>query len=154
MFWLMGFGSSFITTLAYGMLFNAPVRTLLASGIVGMVGWGILSVLPLYGAAETFSTFAAATFVSISSQMLSIRFKVPSTNFSVAGIIPLVPGSLAYRSMLAFVSNEYLEGITLATRTMMKAGAIAAGLILGLSIFSVWKGIVTRNAGKSAEKNK
>jgi uncharacterized membrane protein YjjB (DUF3815 family) len=140
MAWWQGLLLSLVSAVAYGLLFNVPVRTLLACGLAGMTGWTVLNVLPQWGAEVTLSTFAAATAVSLLSQILSIYLRVPSTNFSVAGIIPLVPGSMAYRSMLAFVNGEYIEGITLATKTSMVAGAIASGLILGISFITVWKG--------------
>jgi len=149
MVWWQGLLLSLVSSLAYGLLFNVPVRTLLACGLAGMTGWTVLNLLPFWGADVTFSTFAAATAVSLLSQILSIYLRVPSTNFSVAGIIPLVPGLMAYRAMLAFVNEEYLDGITLTTRTSMVAGAIASGLILGISFVTVWKG--ARYAGKRAK---
>jgi uncharacterized membrane protein YjjB (DUF3815 family) len=148
MSWWLGLLVSFLSTLAYCTLFNVPVRTLLAGGLVGAAGWLVYNAISPYGMNMTIATFLAATVVSLCSQFLSIYLRVPSTNFSVAGIIPLVPGSIAYKSMLAFVEGDYLNGITLATHTSLLAGAIASGLILGISIFSVWKGLVAKHAGK------
>jgi uncharacterized membrane protein YjjB (DUF3815 family) len=153
MSWWLGLLLSFLSTLAYCTLFNVPVRALLAGGLTGAVGWLVYNAISPYGMNATIATFMAATAVSLCSQFLSIYLRVPSTNFSVAGIIPLVPGSVAYRSMLAFVEGNYLNGITLATQTSLLAGAIASGLMLGISIFSVWKGLVARYAGKRAKTN-
>ncbi|ATO49492.1 MULTISPECIES: threonine/serine exporter family protein [Brevibacillus] len=150
---LLGMLLSFIITIAYAMLFNAPKRTILFAGLIGMMGWNIYKILPMFGAELTLSSFAAGTFISLSSRILSVKMRVPSTNFSIAGIIPLVPGSTAYKSMLAFINADYLEGITLGVKTMMLAGAIASGLILGLSIFSLWKGIVARYVRKGTKAN-
>ncbi len=116
-----------------------------------MVGFCVFSLLPIWGAEVLLSTFVSAAIVSLLSQFLSILLRVPSTNFSVAGIIPLVPGSLAYKSMLAFVNNNYVEGITLATKTLMVAGAIASGLIFGISVVTIWKG--ARYAGKRTQRD-
>ncbi|WP_134685236.1 threonine/serine exporter family protein [Brevibacillus migulae] len=149
--WWQGLILSFFSTVAFCMLFNVPIRALLAGGFAGSLGWIIYNVLIGNGISITVATFLAATGVSLSSQLFSVYLRVPSTNFSVAGIIPLVPGSVAYKAMLSFVNGDDLGGITLATRTSLIAGAIASGLILGLSIFSVWKGIVTRNAGTRAK---
>lgn len=151
--WWQGLGLSLLSTVAYCTLFNVPIRTLFAGGLVGMTGWTVYYVATLLGDSVIFSTFLAATLVSLLSQILSIRLRVPSTNFSVSGIIPLVPGSIAYKSMLAFVNNNYLQGITLITQTSMIAGSIAAGLILGISIFSLWKGIVAKHARNRAKAN-
>ncbi|WP_232699038.1 threonine/serine exporter family protein [Brevibacillus daliensis] len=150
---LKGMLLSYIITFVYAMLFNAPKHTIFYAGAVGMSGWIIYKMLPAYGAELTLASFAAGTFISLTSQILSIKMKVPSTNFSIAGIIPLVPGSTAYKSMLAFINTDYVGGITLGVMTMMYAGAIAAGLILGVSIFSLWKGIVARHVRKGAKAN-
>lgn len=149
--WWQGLSFSLMSTVAYCILFNVPIRTLFAGGMVGMTGWVVFQVMTVNGASLTLATFAAATTVSLLSQFLSIFLRVPSTNFSVSGIIPLVPGSKAYKAMLAFVNGDNLDGVTLVTLTAFAAGAIAAGLILGISIFSVWKGIVTRYAAKRAK---
>ncbi|QRG67816.1 threonine/serine exporter family protein [Brevibacillus choshinensis] len=146
---LLGLALSFMSSMAWCVLFNVPVRTILAGGIAGMVGYIVYSLLPLLNAEVLLSTFVSAAIVSLLSQFMSIYLRVPSTNFSVAGIIPLVPGSLAYKSMLAFVNNDYVEGITLATKTMMVAGAIASGLIFGISVVTIVKG--ARYAGKRAQ---
>lgn len=146
---LKGLALSFISSMAWCVLFNVPVRTILAGGVAGMVGFLVYSFLPLLNAEVLLSTFVSAAIVSLLSQVMSIFLRVPSTNFSVAGIIPLVPGSLAYKSMLAFVNNDYVEGITLATKTLMVAGAIASGLIFGISVVTIVKG--ARYAGKRAQ---
>jgi uncharacterized membrane protein YjjB (DUF3815 family) len=148
---LKGLVFSLISSTAWCVLFHVPVRTIAGCGLAGMIGWLVYSFLPFLGADVLFSTLVSATVVSLLSQMLSIYLRVPSTNFSVAGIIPLVPGSLAYKSMLAFVNNHYVEGLTLATQTLMVAGAIAFGLIFGISALTIWKG--ARYAGKRAQRD-
>lgn len=153
MSWWLGLFLSFFSTLAFCMLFNVPIRTLLAGGFAGSLGWFIYNSLTENGMTVTLATFVASTGVSLGSQILSVYLRVPSTNFSVAGIIPLVPGSVAYKAVLSFVNGDDLAGITLATRTLLIAGAIASGLILGISIFTVWKGLVARNAGTRARAN-
>ncbi|KQL47020.1 threonine/serine exporter family protein [Brevibacillus choshinensis] len=146
---LKGLALSLVSSMAWCVLFNVPVRTIFAGGIAGMVGYVVYSLLPLLNAEVLLSTFVSAAIVSLLSQVMSIFLRVPSTNFSVAGIIPLVPGSLAYKAMLAFVNNDYIGGITLATKTMMVAGAIASGLIFGISVVTIVKG--ARHAGKRAQ---
>lgn len=148
---LQGMVLSLISSTAWCVLFNVPIRTIFAGGLAGMIGFLVFSYLPALGSEVLLSTFVAAAVVSLLSQLLSIILRVPSTNFSVAGIIPLVPGSLAYKSMLAFVNNNYVEGITLATKTMMVAGAIASGLMFGISVLTIWRG--ARHAGRRTQRD-
>lgn len=49
--------------------------------------------------------------------------------FSIAGIIPLVPGSKAYNAMRHIVENDYLEAIAFASEALMISGAVAMGLV-------------------------
>ena len=142
---------SLISSTAWCILFNVPVRTIAGCGATGMIGWLVYYLLPGLGADVLLSTLVSAAVVSLLGQVLSILLRVPSTNFSVAGIIPLVPGSLAYKSMVAFVNNQYVEGISLATQTLMVAGAIASGLIFGISVLTIWKG--ARYAEKRPQRN-
>lgn len=56
-------------------------------------------------------------------------YKTPITIFSVSGIIPLVPGGLAYEAMRHVVVNDYNMAIQLAAKAFMLSGAIAMGLV-------------------------
>lgn len=151
MFWLKGLALSLLSAVSFGILSNVPMRLLPVVGLVGMTGWGIFQLALVEGLAASFATFLGATLISTVSQLLSVRLRVPATNFIIPGIIVLVPGSTAYRSMLAFINGRYLEGITLGAQTCLLGGSIAAGLILGLSLFRLWKGFVSRHARKGAQ---
>jgi len=142
---------SLISSTAWCILFNVPVRTIAGCGVTGMIGWLVFYIMPKLGANVILSTLVSATVVSLLSQFLSILLRVPSTNFSVAGIIPLVPGSLAFRSMMAFINNQNEQGISLATQTLMLGGAIASGLIFGISVMTILKG--ARYADKRPQRN-
>jgi len=135
-----------LSAVSFGILSNVPLRILPVVGLVGMSGWAIYQLALVEGLAASFATFLGATAISAVSQILSVRLRVPATNFSIAGIIVLVPGSTAYRSMLSFINGNHLEGLTLGAQTCLLGGAIAAGLILGLSLFRLWKGFVSRHA--------
>jgi uncharacterized membrane protein YjjB (DUF3815 family) len=62
--------------------------------------------------------------------MFSRMFRAPVIIFSVAGIIPLVPGGLAYNAMRNFVQNDYGAAMEMAAKALMLSGAIAIGLVL------------------------
>jgi len=63
------------------------------------------------------------------SQLLAKIYKTPIIIFSVSGIIPLVPGGLAYDAMRNIVENQYDVAVQLAAKAFMISGAIAIGLI-------------------------
>lgn len=136
---------AFTATIAYGLIFNIPRKALLGGGMIGMGGWLLVKWFSQTDFSRILGVLIASIFVASISQILAKFFKMPSTNFSIAGIIPLVPGAMAYRTMRSFVDGNYVTAIELATETLLMAGAIAAGLMIALSIFSMTKGMSWRN---------
>ncbi len=113
------------------MIFNVPKRALPTGGVIGMLGWVLYNWLSLnYHYDIVAATLISTLFVAIMSQLLARFQKIPVTVFSISGIIPLVPGGLAYETMRNFVENEYSIAIKLATKTLLLSGAIAFGLII------------------------
>ncbi|MDR6124986.1 uncharacterized membrane protein YjjB (DUF3815 family) [Bacillus sp. SLBN-46] len=121
--------TSFLATGAFGILFNAPKETLVKCGLIGMGGWLIYYLLERYSNDAIFATLAATIFIAVLSQELAKFYKTPVIIFSVAGIIPLVPGGLAYDAMRNFVENNYNAALGSAAKVLMLAGAIAFGLV-------------------------
>jgi len=132
--------SSFFSTVAFGVLFNVPRRSLISGGLVGMLGWMIYVALT----AEIQMNLVTATLISAFSvatisQFLARLHKMPVTLFSISGIIPLVPGGLAYDTIRHFIESNYTEGFRLGSITLLIAGAIAFGLIFAGVITETFK---------------
>lgn len=121
--------TSFISTAAFGILFNVPRKTLIKCGLVGMLGWLMYILLANNGVNIVMATLVASFFVAVISQVFAKRFRSPVIIYSVSGIIPLVPGGMAYDAMRHFVENDYSSAINLAAKSTMLSGAIALGLI-------------------------
>lgn len=121
--------TSFIAAATFCILFNAPARALVQCGFAGMVGW--ILYLQLDKNWDTVvATFLATVVVGVISQIFARSFKMPVIIFSVGGIIPLVPGGLAYDAMRKFVENDNNQAIQFAVQALMLSGAIATGLVL------------------------
>lgn len=120
---------SFIGTASFGVIFNAPKKTLFHCGLVGMCGWLIYYAFMQKGVDAVFASFAGAFLIAIAAHLLSRRFKTPMIVFSVAGIIPLVPGGLAYNAMRSIVENDYVESTQYGAKVFIIAGAIVMGLV-------------------------
>ncbi|AIQ68420.1 threonine/serine exporter family protein [Paenibacillus graminis] len=120
--------TSFIAAATFCILFNAPVRALVQCGFAGMVGW--MLYLQLDAKWDTIvATFAATVVVGVISQLFARSFKMPVIIFSIGGIIPLVPGGLAYDAMRKFVENDNNLAIQFAVQALLLSGAIATGLV-------------------------
>ncbi|SDI95820.1 threonine/serine exporter family protein [Alteribacillus bidgolensis] len=134
----------FIATVAFGIIFNIPLRLVWWGGFIGVITWFIYSFLPDFGWSKVFSAAVAAFAAAFVSHWLARFRRVPVTTFTIPGIIPLVPGERAYSTMLAFVEEDYFNGLQQGIETLLQAGAIAAGLVFALSIFSIGKGVGQR----------
>ncbi|WP_144475091.1 threonine/serine exporter family protein [Cytobacillus oceanisediminis] len=121
--------TSFIASAAFGIIFNAPRESLVKCGISGMVGWIVYFALDTNGFGTIFATLMASFLIAVVSQMFAKAYRMPIIIFSVAGIIPLVPGGLAYDAMRHFVENDYDIALSLAAKASMISGAIAVGLV-------------------------
>ena len=122
--------TSFIASAAFGIIFNVPKKALLKCGFVGMVGWFIYIVLEtVFGVDMIVATLVAAFFIAIISQTFAKFYKTPMIVFNVSGIIPLVPGGMAYDAMRHIVENDYNMAVQLAAKAFMVSGSIAIGLV-------------------------
>jgi uncharacterized membrane protein YjjB (DUF3815 family) len=121
--------TSFFASAGFGILFNAPRKLLIQCGITGMIGWGIYFLFFMYEQNVVYGTFIAAFFVGVISQVFARFYKTPILIFTVGGIIPLVPGGLAYDAMRHFVQNDYNGAVSLAAKVLLLSVAIAIGLV-------------------------
>ncbi|WP_099225355.1 threonine/serine exporter family protein [Listeria costaricensis] len=121
---------SYLATVSFAILSNVPKRSLNACGLTGTLGWVIFQLLLHLGAGTVMSTLAGAFMVAIASHFFSKYKKMPITIFNVSGIVPLVPGSLAYQAVRNFVLGDYNSAIAFSVQVAMVAGAIAGGLML------------------------
>ena len=131
--------TSFLATAAFGILFNAPKESLIKCGLIGMGGWLIYFLLEEYSQDPIVATLAATIFIAVLSQEMAKIYKMPVIIFSVAGIIPLVPGGLAYDAMRNIVENNYNDAIALAAKVLMLSGSIAFGLVFSEVINQIAK---------------
>ncbi|PLS18452.1 hypothetical protein CVD28_07250 [Bacillus sp. M6-12] len=131
--------TSFIATAGFGILFNTPKKSLLHCGLSGMIGWAFYILLADHYVDSVLAALFASLVVGLVSQYFAKRYKTPVIIFSVAGIIPLVPGGLAYDAMRNFVENDYNAALQLAAKAGMFSGAIAIGLVFSEVINQIIK---------------
>lgn len=121
--------TSFIASSGFAVVFNAPRRALWQCGTIGMLGWIVYFLIAQRGIDQVGATVVAAILVGVLSQICARVYKIPVIIFNVAGIIPLVPGGIAYNAMRSFVEDDYSSGIQLSAKVMLLSGAIAIGLM-------------------------
>ncbi|KGR79370.1 threonine/serine exporter family protein [Ureibacillus manganicus] len=146
--YLIHFILSFIATACFGVIFNASVKAIPICGLVGSVGWTVYYTFMQVNVTEVHATFLASFVIAVVAQFFARWFKTPMIVFYVSGIIPLVPGSIAYNTMRSIVELDYTRGIEFGMRAFMIAGAIAMGLVFAEVIIQlIYR---TLNKGKTS----
>ena len=137
---LEAFAFSFFATAAFGILFQAPKKSLPISGIIGAIGWVVFVFLRQHMEVNSFyANFIATAVLSLASELCARAFKQPATIFVIPGIIPLVPGLGMYQGMAQIISKSYDHGMTILLTAGTDSAAIALGVMVMTSIFRVIK---------------
>lgn len=129
--------TSFIGSAGFGIIFNAPRESIVKCGLVGMIGWICYYILTQNGIDSIPATAIASALIALISQFFAKLYKTPMTIFIVGGIIPLVPGGMAYNAMRSFVENDYNSAINYAAKSFLISGSIAIGLILSEVLYQI-----------------
>ena len=150
MIWIIQAVLSFLAAAGFGILFNAPRKMLFHCGSVGMAGWLIYRAFYEWSADPMQSSFLGAFAVALVAHIFARKFGMPMIIFSVPGIIPLVPGGMAYNAMRHIVENDFLAGISYASGAFMVSGAIAMGLVFAEVMFQLFFRSVAHRKRKRA----
>ncbi|MEB6291121.1 threonine/serine exporter family protein [Staphylococcus xylosus] len=129
---------SFLATMLFSILFNAPRRLLLACGFVGAMGWIIYKLTFDGDLGKVLASFLGSFILGLMSHVMSRRYKRPVIIFIVPGIIPLVPGGLAYEATRFLVSNEYTHAVNTFLEVTLISGAIAFGILCAEIIYYIY----------------
>jgi Uncharacterized conserved protein len=121
--------TSFIASAGFAILFNVPAKNILYCGVAGMISWMTYRFLLEGGVDPIAATLVASFVVSALSQIFARSFKTPVIVFLISGIVPLVPGGVAYDAMRNVVQHQYDIAVQLAFQAFMLSGSIAFGIM-------------------------
>jgi uncharacterized membrane protein YjjP (DUF1212 family) len=112
----------------FGILFNIPRRALLFGALVGALAYLMRLLALQLGLPLEAATFLGGTMIGLCGEQLARLRRLPTTLFTVPGFIMLVPGTIAFRSLIDFVNARYDAGIQNLVLALLLTGALAAGL--------------------------
>lgn len=131
---------SSIAAFGFAVMFNTPRHLLVYCAACGALGHAFRVLLQYSGLSIEISTLAAATLVGFCSQLLARRAQVPAPIFATTGVIPMVPGTFAFRAMIAIIAFSTAPDpaasahlLLEASSNFIKTGIILAGLAVGIA---------------------
>jgi len=130
MTWLLHLVFSFTSSYFFAVLFDAPKRLFFYAGVSGATGWMFSRVLlEAFSMHEVYATAFGSLVLGIMCHLMARMLKEPATMFMVPGIIPFVPGGLAYEATSLLVQFEYNESLNTMLEVILIAGGVAVGLL-------------------------
>ncbi|WP_331774321.1 threonine/serine exporter family protein [Sulfurospirillum sp. 1612] len=127
-----------IPAIGFAMIFNVPASTLVFCGMGGGLTYVFREILLLNGLTIELSTFIASTAIGIVGVYWSRKYIMPRPVYTVASIIPMIPGTYAYNMMISLMSMNsqgvsqplLFQFIENGLHAIAILGAIAFGLAL------------------------
>jgi len=128
----------FMPTFGFCLLFHVPKRHLVASALVGALGWAAFELSSSFGHNNIMACFLGACLVGLLSDIFARKFKEAATVFIIPGILPLVPGSNIYYTMMELMNGTLTAAVHQGLTTLFMAGAIALGLLVMGSVVRIF----------------
>lgn len=127
-----------IPAVGFALVFNVPQKALIYCALGGAIGHGSRYLMMHYGVPIEWATLFAATIVGMIGVHWSHRFLAHPKVFTVAALIPMVPGVFAFRAMIALVEINHQgyspELLAHLIENFLTAMFIIAGLAIGLAM--------------------
>lgn len=131
-----------IPAIGFAMVFNVPKHTLMYCGLGGAIAYTSRALLMDLHFSIELSTFIASTIIGIIALYWSRKFIVPRPVYTVAAIIPLLPGTFAFTAMIALIDmNSHAVTQELIAQFMengLKAVWILGAIGFGLALPSLY----------------
>lgn len=139
-----------IPAIGFALIFNVPQKALKYCALGGALAHGSRFLMLHFGMPIEWATFIAASLVGSIGVYWSHRFLAHPKVFTVAAMIPMVPGVFVFRAMLAFVqinrlgySEElFAAGITNFLQALFIIASLAVGLAMPGLLFYRRKPVV------------
>ncbi|KAB0286075.1 threonine/serine exporter family protein [Vibrio fortis] len=127
-----------IPAVGFALVFNVPQRALVYCALGGAIGHGSRYLMMHFGVPIEWATFFAATLVGMIGVHWSHKLLAHPKVFTVAALIPMVPGVFAFKAMIAMVEINNMgytpELVAMLMENFLKAMFIIAGLAIGLAV--------------------
>ena len=135
---LLGTLSAFLISFCFALIYNVHPKRLVAAGLNGMAGTAcMLLISRIWGVLP--ANVLAGVIISVMAELLARHYHSPAITFSIAALIPLVPGGGIYQTMLATIQGHGELAGQYATETLKIAACLVVGLLLATSLRTLWK---------------
>lgn len=128
---------TYFACMGFEFLFHIRGKLLFIAPIGGVIIWAAYLLFEPIVPSVIVRTFIATIFAALFCEITARVMKIPVISFMVISILPLVPGSGIYYTMLYFVQSDYEAFALKGVETIGIAGALAIAIIFVSTIFRI-----------------
>ncbi|MFH5835760.1 threonine/serine exporter family protein [Proteiniclasticum sp. C24MP] len=129
---------AYLASLSFAYIFNLNRRTALLSAIGGSIGWLFYRQGLILFQDSNIAYFLGAVALSYYAEIMARKTRTPVTSYITPALIPLVPGSGLYRTMLQSLEGNYNEALREGITTIMASGALAIGILMVFTMIKIY----------------
>lgn len=128
--------ASFVTSIAFAIMFNTNKRHLIYIGICGLGTYAIYYTVIFFLKSAFWAAFISSVFTALFSEIIARIRRAPTVIFLLTGIIPTVPGSSLYYTMRYLILSDFDIALKKLIETLEVGLGIAGGIVTVSIIFS------------------
>jgi len=131
-----------IASLGFAMVFNVPKHTLKYCAFGGAITYNFRTIFLELDFGIELATFLASAIIGVVALYWSRKYKVPRPVYTVASIIPILPGTYAFNAMVTLISINRFgakpELVELFIHDGLKSISILFAITFGLVLPSLY----------------
>ena len=135
--YVLQLAAAFSGSMGFALLFQVRRGKLLLASLGGLLAWAVYLALGPVMPQDVPRFFVASVVLTIYAEILARVVKCPATLFLVTAAVPLIPGGSLYSTMRYFVQGDFAASSSQGLNTILLALAIAAGMIVPMSLFQL-----------------
>lgn len=129
---------AYMASLSFAFIFNLNKKTAFLSAFGGSLGWLFYSSSLTYFSDPNVAYFFGAAAFTYYGEVMARKMRTPVTSYITPGLIPLVPGSGLYRTMLKSLEGNYNGALQEGITTLMASGALAIGILMVFTLMKIY----------------
>ena len=126
------------------MLYNIEWRSLPFAMVGAAIACTIFEVYVLDKGNYFVGALLAAMAVAAFSDVIAHMIKTPTTVLLIPGIVPMVPGGLLFRTMLAILNEDAESASAFGSRALFIAMGITVGILAATFVFRTLWSVIRR----------
>lgn len=135
---------STVSALGFSIMFYVRPKRLPLATLGGFMTYAVYLLLTFFVDSEFLCNMVASLCGGLYAELLARRTHVPVTVYTIPCVIPLVPGSVLYRTMSSLVQSHLDEALSYGLKTVTVALGIASGIVAGSVLAILCRSVIRR----------